>query len=103
MSPHRRCLLNLVLFHKQINSHNKTIGFFNIFFIVREQCRVLFPYTAANSDELTLTEGDVVTIVSRDVPDQGWWRGELRGRIGLFPDNFVTVLPLPGIISYIPY
>lgn len=70
-----------------------------ILFIVREQCRVLFPYTAANSDELTLTEGDVVTIVSRDVPDQGWWKGELRGRIGLFPDNFVTVLPLPGNIS----
>lgn len=67
-----------------------------LIFSVREQCRVLFPYTAANSDELTLAEGDIVTIVSRDVADQGWWRGELRGRVGLFPDNFVTVLPSHG-------
>ncbi|XP_077295250.1 CIN85 and CD2AP related [Arctopsyche grandis] len=66
---------------------------------VREQCKVLFPYTAANSDELTLAEGDYVTIVSRDVADQGWWRGELRGRVGLFPDNFVTVLPLHDAVS----
>ncbi|XP_041971311.1 SH3 domain-containing kinase-binding protein 1-like [Aricia agestis] len=60
---------------------------------VKEQCRVLFPYTAVNEDELTLAEGDVVTIVSKDAPDRGWWRGELRGRVGLFPDNFVQLLP----------
>ncbi|CAH2071536.1 unnamed protein product, partial [Iphiclides podalirius] len=60
---------------------------------VKEQCRVLFPYTAVNEDELTLAEGDVVTIVSKDAPDRGWWRGELHGRVGLFPDNFVQLLP----------
>ncbi|GBP69787.1 SH3 domain-containing kinase-binding protein 1 [Eumeta japonica] len=60
---------------------------------VKELCRVLFPYTAVNDDELTLCEGDVVTLVSRDAPDRGWWRGEVRGRVGLFPDNFVQVLP----------
>ncbi|KAL4706607.1 hypothetical protein ACJJTC_009019, partial [Scirpophaga incertulas] len=59
---------------------------------VKEQCRVLYPYTAVNDDELTLTEGDVVTIVSKDAPDRGWWRGELHGRVGLFPDNFVQLL-----------
>ncbi|KAL0832671.1 hypothetical protein ABMA28_000860 [Loxostege sticticalis] len=60
---------------------------------VKEQCRVLFPYTAVNDDELTLAEGDIVTIVSKDAPDRGWWRGELHGRVGLFPDNFVQMLP----------
>ncbi|XP_028175762.1 SH3 domain-containing kinase-binding protein 1-like isoform X2 [Ostrinia furnacalis] len=60
---------------------------------VKEQCRVLFPYTAVNDDELTLAEGDIVTIVSKDAPDRGWWRGELLGRQGLFPDNFVQMLP----------
>ncbi|KAG6459611.1 CD2-associated protein isoform X3 [Manduca sexta] len=60
---------------------------------VKELCRVLFPYTAVNEDELTLAEGDVVTIVSKDAPDRGWWRGELHGRVGLFPDNFVQLLP----------
>lgn len=23
---------------------------------------------------------------------QGWWQGQLRGQIGLFPDNFVEVI-----------
>ena len=33
--------------------------------------------------------GDVITCTSR--PDGGWWRGILRGREGVFPDNFVKV------------
>ncbi|XP_039749787.1 SH3 domain-containing kinase-binding protein 1 isoform X2 [Pararge aegeria] len=60
---------------------------------VKEQCRVLFPYAAVNDDELTLEEGEIVNIVSKDAPDRGWWRGELHGRVGLFPDNFVQLLP----------
>jgi SH3 domain-containing kinase-binding protein 1 len=59
---------------------------------VKEMCRVLFPYEAANEDELTLKEGDLITLLSREVPDQGWWRGELRGKVGVFPDNFVEVV-----------
>ncbi|XP_047528519.1 SH3 domain-containing kinase-binding protein 1-like isoform X2 [Vanessa atalanta] len=60
---------------------------------VKEQCRVLFPYSAVNDDELSLSEGDIVNIVSKDAPDRGWWKGELHGRVGLFPDNFVQLLP----------
>lgn len=59
---------------------------------VKEMCRVLFPYEAANEDELTLKEGDLITLLSREVADQGWWRGELRGKVGVFPDNFVEVV-----------
>ncbi|XP_020286922.1 SH3 domain-containing kinase-binding protein 1-like [Pseudomyrmex gracilis] len=58
----------------------------------KEICRVLFPYEAANEDELTLVEGDIITLLSRDAPDKGWWKGELRGQVGLFPDNFVEVI-----------
>lgn len=36
----------------------------------KELCRVLFPYTAANEDELTLDDGDIVSIISRDAPDK---------------------------------
>ena len=46
------------------------------FFSVKEQCVVLFPYNAVNDDELTLEEGQMVTIVSKDVEDKGWWKGE---------------------------
>ncbi|XP_024877640.1 SH3 domain-containing kinase-binding protein 1-like [Temnothorax curvispinosus] len=58
----------------------------------KEICRVLFPYEAANEDELTLVEGDIITLFSKDALDKGWWKGELRGQVGLFPDNFVEVI-----------
>lgn len=60
---------------------------------IREQCKVLYAYSPMNEDELKLAEGDIVTIVTKELPDKGWWKGELRGRIGVFPDNFVTLLP----------
>jgi len=56
---------------------------------VKDQCLVLFPYTAQNEDELTLEEGQMVTILTQEVEDKGWWKGELEGRVGVFPDNFV--------------
>ncbi|XP_014616265.1 PREDICTED: SH3 domain-containing kinase-binding protein 1 isoform X2 [Polistes canadensis] len=58
----------------------------------KEYCRVLYAYEAANEDELTLVEGEIIALLSRDAPDKGWWKGELRGQIGLFPDNFVEVI-----------
>lgn len=57
-------------------------------------CQAKYPYDALNDDELTLREGDLITLISKDGQDRGWWRGELRGRIGVFPDNFVIVLPV---------
>jgi hypothetical protein len=33
--------------------------------------------------------GDVITNVER--LEGGWWRGRLRGEVGMFPDNFVKV------------
>ncbi|XP_012283228.1 SH3 domain-containing kinase-binding protein 1 [Orussus abietinus] len=62
----------------------------------KELCRVIFPYESVNKDELTLVEGDIITLLSRDAPDKGWWKGELRGQIGLFPDNFVEVIGVKG-------
>lgn len=59
---------------------------------VKEQCLVLFPYTAQNEDELTLEEGQTIQIISREVEDKGWWKGEVDGRTGVFPDNFVKLL-----------
>lgn len=49
-----------------------------------------------NEDELKLAEGEIITIINKDLPDKGWWKGELRGRIGVFPDNFVELLTQDG-------
>lgn len=62
------------------------------FLSVKEQCIVLFPYNAVNDDELSLEEGQLVTIVARDVEDKGWWKGEIDGRVGVFPVNFTFYL-----------
>ncbi|XP_054478952.1 SH3 domain-containing kinase-binding protein 1 [Anoplopoma fimbria] len=58
----------------------------------RELCKVLFPYEAQNEDELSLKEGEIINIISKDCADAGWWKGEIGGRQGVFPDNFVKLL-----------
>ncbi|XP_036799733.1 SH3 domain-containing kinase-binding protein 1 isoform X2 [Oncorhynchus mykiss] len=58
----------------------------------RELCKVIFPYDAHNEDELSMKEGEIVTIINRDCADTGWWMGEIGGRKGVFPDNFVKLL-----------
>uniref|UniRef100_A0A803TJS7 SH3 domain containing kinase binding protein 1 n=1 Tax=Anolis carolinensis TaxID=28377 RepID=A0A803TJS7_ANOCA len=59
---------------------------------VKEYCKVIFPYEAQNEDELTIKEGDIVTLLNKECIDAGWWEGELNGRKGVFPDNFVKLL-----------
>ena len=50
---------------------------------------VLYEYTAALQDELSLRVGDVITKVEK--MEGGWWKGDLGGVRGMFPDNFVKV------------
>ena len=49
------------------------------------KARVLFDYKKAADDELTLNMNDIVTILDKNLEDEGWWKGELHGRIGVFP------------------
>ncbi|CAF0824681.1 unnamed protein product [Rotaria sordida] len=57
------------------------------------KARVLYDYKKAADDELTLTVNDIVTILDKNLEDEGWWKGELHGRIGVFPDNYVEEIP----------
>ncbi len=61
--------------------------------IIKERAKVTFSYEAQHSDELELKEGDIVNIIDKDAADSGWWLGEVDGRRGVFPDNFVAMLP----------
>ncbi|XP_041798350.1 SH3 domain-containing protein 21 isoform X2 [Chelmon rostratus] len=58
-----------------------------------ESCQVMFDYKAKAEDELDLKKGDTVVILRKETEDEGWWEGELNGRCGFFPDNFVMVIP----------
>uniref|UniRef100_I3NFP5 SH3 domain containing kinase binding protein 1 n=1 Tax=Ictidomys tridecemlineatus TaxID=43179 RepID=I3NFP5_ICTTR len=48
---------------------------------------VEFDYQAQHDDELTISVGEVITNIRKE--DGGWWEGQINGRRGLFPDNFV--------------
>lgn len=50
----------------------------------------LFEYVGVNQNELDFKEGDVITVL--DQYDENWYTGELNGKIGIFPYNYV----LPG-------
>ncbi|XP_051730804.1 CD2-associated protein isoform X2 [Ctenopharyngodon idella] len=49
---------------------------------------VEYEYEALHEDELTLRLGDVIRNVRR-IDEDGWMEGDLNGKRGLFPDNFV--------------
>lgn len=55
----------------------------------KEYWKVTFAFEATNEDELTLKEGDLIHVLSKDTGEPGWWRGEVGGKQGVFPDNFV--------------
>lgn len=57
---------------------------------------MIYAYKKENEDELELKEGEIITILSKDLPDKGWWKGELKGKVGVFPDNFVESLSPDG-------
>ncbi|XP_056284917.1 CD2-associated protein [Pseudoliparis swirei] len=58
----------------------------------KEYCKVKFAFEATNEDELTIKEGDILHILSKDTGEPGWWRGEIGGKDGVFPDNFVDLV-----------
>lgn len=54
------------------------------------QVRALYDFTAEEGDELEFHTGDIIEVLDRS--DPAWWRGKLRGRIGLFPANYTEQL-----------
>ncbi|XP_051816630.1 CD2-associated protein [Acanthochromis polyacanthus] len=58
----------------------------------KEYCKVTFAFDSTHEDELSLKEGEIIHVLSKDTGEPGWWRGEIGGREGVFPDNFVTMV-----------
>lgn len=50
--------------------------------------KVLFPFEARNSDELTINPDDIITGIE-GAYEPGWLMGELNGQKGLFPETYV--------------
>jgi len=52
--------------------------------------KALYDYDAENPDDLSFKEGDVINVLDQSDPS-GWWEGELNGKTGFFPSNFVEL------------
>lgn len=50
--------------------------------------RALHSFEATEQGELTFEKGDIIKVVDRNYKD--WWRGQLKGRTGIFPVNYVV-------------
>ncbi|XP_044203432.1 proto-oncogene vav-like isoform X2 [Thunnus albacares] len=50
--------------------------------------RARYDFSARDRSELSLREGDTIKIISKK-GHSGWWRGEVYGRVGFFPANYV--------------
>lgn len=73
-----------------------TYGFTSLLSIL--EVLVLLDFEATMSDELTVHVGDVVKNVSKG-KEEGWLEGELRGKRGMFPSNFVKVCTCQSTLS----
>nr|XP_009935904.1 PREDICTED: proto-oncogene vav [Opisthocomus hoazin] len=47
-----------------------------------------YDFCARDRTELTLREGDIIRVLSKK-GHPGWWKGEIYGRVGWFPANYV--------------
>lgn len=71
--------------------------------VMKEMAKVLFTYSPSHDDELALKEvGSLVTIISKTCADPGWYLGEIDGKRGLIPDNFVEIIRVPAIPTVPP-
>ena len=62
--------------------------------------RALHSFEPTEPNELAFEKGDIIKVVNREYKD--WWRGQIRGRTGIFPVNYVVryVQPptLPSVV-----
>lgn len=65
------------------------------------KAKVIYEYKAENPDELHLNVGDVIVVLDQNLEDVGWWKGDLNGKIGVFPDNFVELMPSEEVLILI--
>ncbi|KAJ3195955.1 ESCRT-0 subunit protein hse1 [Irineochytrium annulatum] len=50
--------------------------------------RALYDFPGLEEGELRMSRGDIVDVYD-DTTFKDWWKGELRGKVGIFPSNYV--------------
>lgn len=60
---------------------------------VASRVRALYDFSPNEPGELAFSRGEIIRVL--DSVYEHWWRGEVRGEAGIFPVNYVEVLPDP--------
>ncbi|GAV47044.1 hypothetical protein ZYGR_0E00550 [Zygosaccharomyces rouxii] len=58
-----------------------------------KRVKALYDLASNEPDELAFKKGDIIVVLEQVYRD--WWRGSLRGSIGIFPLNYVTPVAEP--------
>ncbi|KAG0268529.1 ESCRT-0 subunit protein hse1 [Actinomortierella ambigua] len=53
----------------------------------KKRVRALYDFEPSESGELGFQKGDIITVLATSYQD--WWKGELYGREGIFPVNYI--------------
>ncbi|QHS73635.1 ESCRT-0 subunit protein HSE1 [Saccharomyces paradoxus] len=61
---------------------------------VVRRVRALYDLSTNEPDELSFRKGDVIIVLEQVYRD--WWKGALRGNMGIFPLNYVTPIVEPS-------
>lgn len=72
--------------HERLIKHRES----SVFCLLVEQVIAVYDYEAQHEDELSFFKGCVINVISKDGSE--WWQGELNGRTGLLPFNYVKPL-----------
>eukprot|EP01121_Diplochlamys_sp_Union-15-3_P011473 TRINITY_DN3333_c0_g3_i1.p1 TRINITY_DN3333_c0_g3~~TRINITY_DN3333_c0_g3_i1.p1 ORF type:complete len:469 (-),score=109.87 TRINITY_DN3333_c0_g3_i1:130-1353(-) len=80
--------------HSKENHHasleTKPLGDHNTKSMIR--AKALYDYIAADDTEISFKTDDIITVTRNDDSIPGWLEGELNGKRGLFPGNYVEIL-----------
>lgn len=60
--------------------------------------KALYDFEPQEEGELAFRKGDIIRVVNSAY--EGWWKGELEGRVGIFPLTYIVRLFLSHCIYY---
>ncbi|SNX87017.1 related to HSE1 - Class E vacuolar protein-sorting machinery protein [Melanopsichium pennsylvanicum] len=60
---------------------------------VATRVRALYDFAPTEPGELAFSRGEIIRVL--DSVYEHWWRGEVHGEVGIFPVNYVEVVPDP--------
>jgi hypothetical protein len=56
------------------------------------QAIALYTFQACQDGDLGFKKGDIVTIIKRTDSKNDWWTGQINGKTGIFPSNYVETI-----------